>query len=112
MCQTSLRGQFLLTPLPPPRPHPHTGCVTILCLFTFPLQQLCRHTLCRHCDRKSLNVSDQPEGSARPGGGSLLIMKMTRSGCTFQRGGVISAISMAEIPSAHTSTCGQHSDGG
>mmetsp|Transcript_12002 Transcript_12002/g.28467 ORF Transcript_12002/g.28467 Transcript_12002/m.28467 type:complete len:248 (-) Transcript_12002:713-1456(-) len=41
---------------------------------------------------------------ARCGGGSRLIMKITRMGWTAHRGGTCSAISIAEMPSDHTST--------
>ena len=57
------------------------------------------------CDTKSINTGLHFSGWLSRGGGSRLIMKMTLSGCTFQRGGVISAISMALMPRAHTSTC-------
>ena len=50
-------------------------------------------------------MRDHLSRSARRGGGSLEIMKMTLMGCTDHLGGVTSAISTALMPSAHTSTC-------
>jgi hypothetical protein len=44
------------------------------------------------------NASDQHCRSDSAGGGSRLIMKMTRMGCTDHRGGCISAISTALRP--------------
>ncbi|KAA6426916.1 MAG: hypothetical protein FRX49_03240 [Trebouxia sp. A1-2] len=58
-----------------------------------------------HCATKSWKVRDHLSRSARRGGGSLEIMKMTLMGCTDHLGGVTSAISTALMPSAHTSTC-------
>ena len=60
---------------------------------------------CRQVATKLWSVRLQRASSASRGGGSRLIMKMTRIGCTAQRGGFTSAISMALMPSAHTSTC-------
>lgn len=62
-------------------------------------------TFWRHWATKSWNVKLQWSLSASWGGGSRPIRKMTRMGCTFHRGGCASAISIAEMPAAHTSTC-------
>lgn len=62
-------------------------------------------TLSRHIRMKSWKFSDHLSQSARRGASSLLIRKMTRIGCTVHRGGIVSAISIAEIPSAQMSTC-------
>ena len=62
-------------------------------------------TLVRQFHKKSWKMGDQSYGAAASlGAGSLLILKITRSGCTSQLGGLSSAISMALMPSAHTST--------
>lgn len=61
-------------------------------------------TFCREDETKSWKAEDQRCLSASWGAGSREIMKMTRMGCTAQRGGVTSAISIALMPSAHTST--------
>mmetsp|Transcript_19221 Transcript_19221/g.59768 ORF Transcript_19221/g.59768 Transcript_19221/m.59768 type:complete len:231 (-) Transcript_19221:492-1184(-) len=53
---------------------------------------------------KSAKSADQSSGRLSLGGGSRLILKMTRMGCTSACGGTVSAISMAVTPSAHTST--------
>ena len=62
-------------------------------------------TFCKHWATKSWKVRDHLSRSARRGGGSLEIMKMTLMGWTDHLGGVTSAISTALMPSAHTSTC-------
>lgn len=77
--------------------------LTCLPLHVFSSDVTC--TFCKHCATKSWKVSDHLSRSAKRGGGSLEIMKMTRMGCTDHLGGVTSAISTALIPSAHTSTC-------
>lgn len=74
------------------------GCVTVTAT--------CRRlTLRRAAARKLWKAGDQRCFSASFGEGSRGIMKMTRMGCTAQRGGVTSAISIALTPNAHTSTC-------
>ncbi len=74
------------------------GCATSRC-------GLQAATLRRAAARKLWKAGDQRCFSTSCGEGSLGIMKMTRMGCTAQRGGVTSAISIALTPSAHTSTC-------
>lgn len=67
-----------------------------------------RATFCRDWATKSWKGSDQRSRSASCGGGSRVIMKMTRMGLTFHLGGCDSAISIAVMPSAHTSTCSHY----
>ena len=74
-------------------------------MYAFTRQPNREFTFCRHCATKSWKVRDHLSRSARRGGGSLEIMKMTLMGCTDHLGGVTSAISTALMPSAHTSTC-------
>lgn len=67
-----------------------------------------QRTFCRHWATKSWKLRVHLSQSDSCGGGSREIMKITRMGCTAQRGGMVSAISIAEMPSAHTSTCRPH----
>lgn len=60
---------------------------------------------CRQRARKSCMAGDQARWSARRGGASRVIWKMTRMGCTACRGGTTSAISITLMPNAQMSTC-------
>ena len=62
-------------------------------------------TLSRHIRIKSWKFSDHLSQSESRGASSRLMRKITRIGCTVHRGGIVSAISIAEIPRAQMSTC-------
>ncbi len=68
------------------------------------------HTLYKHWATKSLNANDHFSLSLSVGGGSREIINITRMGCTLQRGGDTSAISIALIPNAHMSTFPSYRD--
>ena len=62
-------------------------------------------TFVKHRRTKSWKVSVHFSHSESLGGSSRLMRKMTRIGWTVHRGGMVSAISIAVMPSAHMSTC-------
>ena len=64
-----------------------------------------RSTFCRDWATKSWKGKDHRLRSDSWGGGSLVIMKMTLMGFIVHFGGWDSAISMAVMPKAQTSTC-------